>query len=156
MTLRNKVVVVTGGARGVGRYVATSFAREGCRLAISEIGAERMAQTAGELRELGAEVLTATVDVSNEAAVGAFMVQVFDQYGRLDVLVNNAGVVSHRHWGVHWPPVREMEWSFWRRIPVHEACAPVHAAVAAYSVSKSPYANSRIFLPRRSGRQVWN
>jgi 3-oxoacyl-[acyl-carrier protein] reductase len=116
MTLRNKVVVVTGAARGVGRYVATSFAREGWRLAIPEIDAERMASTAGELRDLGAEVLTVTLDVSNEAAVGAFMDHVFDHYGRLDVLVNNAGVVSHRHWGVHWPPVRDMEWSFWRTV----------------------------------------
>ena len=112
MTLRNKVVIVTGAARGVGRYVAASFAREGCRLAIPEIDAERMASTPGDLRELGAEVLTATVDVSDESAVSDFMDCVHAHYGRLDVLVNNAGVVSHRHWGVHWPPTREMEWSF--------------------------------------------
>ena len=116
MTLRNKVVIVTGAARGVGRYVAASFAREGCRLAIPEIDAERMASTAGDLRKLGAEVLTATVDVSDESAVSDFMDCVHAHYGRLDVLVNNAGVVSHRHWGVHWPPTREMEWSFWKKV----------------------------------------
>ena len=116
MTLRDRVVVITGGARGVGRYVASSFAREGCRLAIPEIDAERMASTAGELRAMGAEVLTATVDVTDETAVSAFMDQVYDRYGRLDVLVNNAGIVSHRHWGVHWPPAREMDWSFFKRV----------------------------------------
>jgi NAD(P)-dependent dehydrogenase (short-subunit alcohol dehydrogenase family) len=52
VTLR-KVVIVTGAARGVGRYVATSFAREGCRLAIPGIDAERMGSTAVGLRELG-------------------------------------------------------------------------------------------------------
>ncbi|MBV9323678.1 MAG: SDR family NAD(P)-dependent oxidoreductase [Chloroflexi bacterium] len=88
MTLRDRVVVVTGGARGVGRYVAGSFAREGCRLAIPEIDAERMASTAGELRGLGAEVLTAAVDVTDEPAVSAFR----------------------------------------RRLPVHQTCAPIHAA----------------------------
>jgi NAD(P)-dependent dehydrogenase (short-subunit alcohol dehydrogenase family) len=112
--VRGKVVVVTGAARGVGRYIAGTFAREGCRLAILEIDAERMASTTAELRDMGAEVLAATVDV--EPAVSAFMDRVRDQYGQLDVLVNNAAIVSHRHWGIHWPPVRDMEWDFWKRV----------------------------------------
>ena len=116
MSVRGKVVVVTGAARGVGRYVAGSFAREGCRLAIPEIDTERMAATAAEFRSMGAEVLTATVDVTDEPAVSAFMDRVHDQYGQLDVLVNNAAIVSHRHWGIHWPPVRDMEWGFWKRV----------------------------------------
>lgn len=116
MSVRGKVVVVTGAARGVGRYVAGSFAREGCRLAIPEIDTERMAATAAEFRSMGAEVLTATVDVTDELAVSAFMDRVRDHYGQLDVLVNNAAIVSHRHWGIHWPPVRDMEWSFWKRV----------------------------------------
>jgi meso-butanediol dehydrogenase/(S,S)-butanediol dehydrogenase/diacetyl reductase len=116
MSLRGKVVVITGAARGVGRYVAGTFAREGCRLAIPEIDAERMASTAAELRALGAEVLTARVDVTDEPAVSAFTDRVRDHYGQLDVLVNNAGIVSHRHWGIRWPPVRDMEWNFWKRV----------------------------------------
>jgi NAD(P)-dependent dehydrogenase (short-subunit alcohol dehydrogenase family) len=89
---------------------------QGCLLAIPEIDAERMASTAVDLRELGAEVLTATVDVSDESAVSDFIDHVHAQYGRLDVLVNNAGIVSHCHWGVHWPPTREMKWSFWKKV----------------------------------------
>jgi NAD(P)-dependent dehydrogenase (short-subunit alcohol dehydrogenase family) len=116
MSLRGKVVVITGAARGVGRYVAGSFAREGCRLAIPELDAERMAGTAAELRAMGAEILTATIDVTDEPAVSAFMQRVHDEYGQLDVLVNNAAIVSHRHWGIRWPPVRDMEWSFWKRV----------------------------------------
>jgi NAD(P)-dependent dehydrogenase (short-subunit alcohol dehydrogenase family) len=116
MSLHGKVVVVTGAARGVGRYIAGTFAREGCRLAIPEVDAERMASTAAELRDTGAEVLTATVDVTDESAVSAFIDRVHDQYGQLDVLVNNAAIVSHRHWGINWPPVRDMEWDFWKRV----------------------------------------
>ena len=116
MSLRGRVVVITGAARGVGRYVASTFAREGCRLAILEIDAERMTATADELSGMGAEVLTATVDVTDEPAVSAFMDRVRERYGHLDVLVNNAAIVSHRHWGTHWPPVRDMEWSFWKRV----------------------------------------
>ena len=60
MSLEGKVVVITGAARGVGRYVAGTFARAGCRLAIPEIDADRMASTAAELRDMGAELFTAT------------------------------------------------------------------------------------------------
>jgi NAD(P)-dependent dehydrogenase (short-subunit alcohol dehydrogenase family) len=116
MSLRGKVVVVTGAARGVGRYIAGTFARQGCRLAILEIDAERMAATTAELRDMGAEVLTAAADVTDEPAVSAFMDRVRDQYGQLDVLVNNAAIVSHRHWGIHWPTMRDMEWDFWKRV----------------------------------------
>src|SRR4051794_211528 len=136
MSLQGKVVVITGAARGVGRYVAGSFAREGCRLAIPEIDAERMTATAAELRAMGAEVLTATVDVTDEPAVSAFMDRVRDHYGQLDILVNNAAIVSHRHWGMDCPPVCDMEWGFLeardryerrRRLPVHQARAAAYA-----------------------------
>lgn len=130
-------MVITGAARGVGRYVAGMFAREGCRLAIPEIDAERMTLTAAELRGMGAELLTATVDVSDEASVGAFMDRVLDQYGQLDVLVNNAAIVSHRHWGIRWPPVRDMEWTFWKRV------IDTNLGVSSCTqFRKSPFANS--------------
>jgi len=116
MALRGQVAVVTGGARGVGRAIATSFAREGAKLGLVDLDAERLAKTAGELRDLGAEVLAVTADVSNEDDVRRLMRQVVDTYGRLDVQVNNAGIATHGAWVAPWPSIRDMDQSFWDRV----------------------------------------
>ncbi|MBV8083882.1 MAG: SDR family NAD(P)-dependent oxidoreductase [Chloroflexi bacterium] len=116
MSLTGKVVVVTGGARGIGKYVAGTFAREGARLAINDLDAGRLSETERELRDQGAELVTSNADVTDEATMRGFFSEVVERYGQLDVLVNNAGIVSHRHWGIRWAPVRHMEWSFFNRV----------------------------------------
>ncbi len=81
--LNGKVVIVTGGAAGIGRETARAFAAEGCRLAIWDIGD-------GEAPEGG---IFQTVDVSDSAAVDAAASEVAERLGGIDVLVNNAGIV---------------------------------------------------------------
>ena len=73
MSVRGKVVVVTGAARGVGRYVAGSFARAGCRLAIPEIDTERMAATAAEFRSIDLASALASISAATEAKVDHFV-----------------------------------------------------------------------------------
>lgn len=89
--LNGKVAIVTGASRGIGRSIALGLAAESCRLAICARGAERLEETAGELRALGAEVLATPVDATDGAALEAFVASAGERYGRIDVLINNVG-----------------------------------------------------------------
>jgi len=116
LSLQGQVVIVTGSARGIGRFVAGTFAREGARLALVDVDQARLEQTVAELRATGADVLTVNADVGNEDAVQRMMDQVAAHYGQIDVLVNNAGIATHFAWAPLWSPIRNMERSFWDRI----------------------------------------
>ena len=89
--LRDKVAIVTGASRGIGRAIAHGLAVEGCRLAICARGAERLEQTAGELTATGAEVLAVPVDATDPAALERFVNTVVERFGGVDILVNNVG-----------------------------------------------------------------
>lgn len=90
--LGGKRVVVTGASRGIGLAIATAFAREGARLAICARSADRLETVAESMRGLGARsVIAVPLDVSCTASVRAFVAQVADEWGGVDVLVNNAG-----------------------------------------------------------------
>jgi 3-oxoacyl-[acyl-carrier protein] reductase len=96
--LRDKVVIVTGASLGIGRETAFGFAAEGARLAITYLEHGEEADDVMErCRRLGAaEVFAAPLDLGDEAVIRAFVAQVVERYGRIDVLVNNAGVVTWR------------------------------------------------------------
>jgi len=89
MRFKDKIVMVTGGAAGIGRVTAEAFAREGAKLAICDVNPETGEAAA---KSLGAEASFEKVDVANETAVSAWTDQVVKRYGRIDVLVNNAGI----------------------------------------------------------------
>jgi NAD(P)-dependent dehydrogenase (short-subunit alcohol dehydrogenase family) len=86
-----KVVLVTGGSDGLGRAVAEAFAREGAKLVIAARGAQRLEAAAVSLRRLSQDVLAIPADVTRQEDVDAVVGQALAQFGRLDVLVNNAG-----------------------------------------------------------------
>ncbi|GAA0683409.1 SDR family oxidoreductase [Streptomyces malaysiensis subsp. malaysiensis] len=88
----HKVVLVTGASRGIGRAVALAFAREGATLVLAARSADRLAQVEGEARDLGSEVLSVPTDVTSRDAVAALVDAAMDRFGRIDVLVNNAGI----------------------------------------------------------------
>lgn len=90
--LAGKVAVITGAGRGIGRAVALAYAREGARLALCSRTAGELDSTAAELGRLGAEVLALPADVSQPDQVVIFVDNAVAKFGRLDVLVNNAGV----------------------------------------------------------------
>ena len=89
--LKGKVAIVTGASRGIGRSIALGLAAEGCRLGICARGAERLEQTADEVRAAGAEVLALPVDATDASALEQFVAAVGERYGRIDILVNNVG-----------------------------------------------------------------
>jgi NAD(P)-dependent dehydrogenase (short-subunit alcohol dehydrogenase family) len=87
---RNKVVVVTGAGRGIGKGIAQKAAQLGASVAALEINTDNLAATAGQLREMGAEVLPLCGDVSDSAFLRSCITQIADRFERLDGWVNNA------------------------------------------------------------------
>jgi NAD(P)-dependent dehydrogenase (short-subunit alcohol dehydrogenase family) len=108
------VVAITGAAKGIGRYAARMLAREGARLAVTDIQA--LDTAAAELQRLGAQVLAVNADVRDEAQVENAVAQIVDRFGRIDGLINNAGIVTHFSWSPRWPRIREMSKTFWDRV----------------------------------------
>jgi 3-oxoacyl-[acyl-carrier protein] reductase len=93
LQLGNKTVVVTGGARGIGKAIATAFADRGARLALLDVNADDLATTQAELAGRGAVVSTHVLNVAKEDDVIRAFDEVVATHGRLDVLVNNAGII---------------------------------------------------------------
>ena len=115
--LKGKSVIVTGGAKGIGRYTAKTFAAQGARVAIADIEEARLDQTLAELAELGGEAMAVPTDVRDEEQVRTLMADVAERFGGIDVLVNNAGIVPHFMWGTpRWPKVQDMDREFWVKV----------------------------------------
>ena len=91
-TLHDKVVVITGAGSGIGRALACRAASHGALLAISDWNPEGLAQTVELVKGLGAEVRSDVVDVSDRAVVAQWATDVVGQFGRVNLVVNNAGV----------------------------------------------------------------
>jgi NAD(P)-dependent dehydrogenase (short-subunit alcohol dehydrogenase family) len=92
--LRGKVVLITGGSRGLGLVMAREFAREGARIAICARSLEELERARADLSRSGARVLAVPCDVRERSQVNEMVNVVRDHYGRVDVLVNNAGVIQ--------------------------------------------------------------
>ena len=89
---KNKVVLVTGGASGLGRAIASAFAAAGAKVVIASRDAEKLAAAAAsELSQGGRDVVALPADVTRQPDVERLFGQIITQHGRLDVLVNNAG-----------------------------------------------------------------
>jgi len=93
MKLAGKVAVITGGARGIGHSTAVKFAAEGAKIAVCDINPELMQQTLGEIRSKGGEAEGYAVDVTDKQHIAAMVEGVMAQWGRIDCVVNNAGIV---------------------------------------------------------------
>lgn len=91
---RDKVAVITGGANGIGRAIADLLAAESCNLVIADIEAEHAEQAAAELRQQGVRAIGVRVDVAKLDSVRALADAAYNEFGQVNLLFNNAGVVS--------------------------------------------------------------
>jgi NAD(P)-dependent dehydrogenase (short-subunit alcohol dehydrogenase family) len=109
MKLEGKTALVTGASRGIGRAIALAFAREGARVAINYRANEEAAREAKALADAaGPTALLARADVTDRAQVEAMLEACFGEFGRLDILVNNASAEVHRRF---WE-LTEEDWDF--------------------------------------------
>src|SRR5687767_5385271 len=92
-----KVVIITGSAGGIGRYVAKTFAQENARVVVSDI--KPLDNVSKDLEALEADYLAVPADVTDENSVRNLVDTVMLRYGRIDVLDNNAAIVTHFQWG---------------------------------------------------------
>ena len=107
--LENRVAIVTGASSGIGKGIAQAFAAEGAKTVIVARRKEVLEEIAAALRAKGGEVLVAPADVTKEAEVAALFAKAKQAYGRVDIVVNNAGVAAGR-------PIDEMTLEYWNDV----------------------------------------
>jgi 3-hydroxybutyrate dehydrogenase len=107
--LRDQVAIVTGAASGIGREIAYLLARNGARVAIADLALPAARDTAAAFGAEGLVAMPVTMDVADEAAVEAGVAAVLERWGRVDILVSNAGIQI-----VH--PLHEFPFAEWKRM----------------------------------------
>ncbi|MFZ6017195.1 MAG: 3-oxoacyl-[acyl-carrier-protein] reductase [Nitrospirota bacterium] len=92
MDFNGQVSIITGGARGIGKAIAEGFARKGVNLAIADVNIDAAKETAAELAQYGVKTIALKLDVSNSSEVKKAFEEVLNEFGRIDILINNAGI----------------------------------------------------------------
>lgn len=110
MLLKDKVAIITGGAKGMGRGMAVKFAEEGCAVAIADIAVKEAEEAVAEIKKKGGSAIAIMCDVTSIKDVGATVEKVVEKYGKIDILVNNAGAIA-RH-----IPIEDMSEETWDRV----------------------------------------
>ena len=107
MLLANKVAIITGSAKGMGKGMAIKFAEEGCAVSIVDISMTEAADTLAEVQKKGGKGLTVECDITKENQVKATVEKVINEFGTVDIMINNAGAA-----GAHFP-IEDMPEDVW-------------------------------------------
>src|SRR5262249_41323003 len=109
MKLDGKVAIVTGAASGIGKAIAQRYAREGAKIVIADLNRDAAGTAAAEIKAAGGEARGIAMDVTKEADVNAGVAATIAAYGRVDILVSNAGIQI-----VH--PLEEFSYDEWKKM----------------------------------------
>ncbi len=109
MRFKNKVVLITGASRGIGKATAILFAKEGAKIAVNYFSSKNEAKkVVDKIKEIGSEAFAIKCDVSHENEVKAMINKTTEVFGKIDILVNNAGIVFDT-------PIFERKSEQWKR-----------------------------------------
>lgn len=117
---RNSVAVVTGAASGIGKGLVLALAKRGCNLVLADIDGIGLEQVQTEVCALGVTAMSVETDVAASAAVENLAIKAFERFGRVDLLINNAGVLSS---GASW----ELDLQEWKRVLDINLWSVIHA-----------------------------
>jgi NAD(P)-dependent dehydrogenase (short-subunit alcohol dehydrogenase family) len=110
MLLADRVAIITGGAKGMGRGIALKFAEEGCSVAIADISMKEANDTLAEVSKRGREGLSIQCDVTKSEQVRDTVDKVIKKFGKIDILVNNAGALPPT------PPIEDITEEEWDKV----------------------------------------
>lgn len=96
MMLKDKVVIVTGAGKGIGKGIALALAREGCSVVVSDINQEDCFKVVSEIEAIGSKAIAIKCDVSQKGETDNLIAEAIEKFGKLDILVNNAGVYPYK------------------------------------------------------------
>src|SRR2546423_3043533 len=145
--LDGKVALVTGANRGIGRGIARGLAREGAALVLTARGSESLEDATREMTALGSDCLAVPADVTDEARVEALFTQLMERFGRLDLLVNNAGAFDGG-------PLDELSTAAWDKVIAVNLRAPFLCTRAALRIMKQQQVGRIINLGSISAQRV--
>jgi len=145
--LDGKVALVTGANRGIGKAIARGLAREGAALITAARDGALLEEAATELREMGADVLPLPTDVTDEAQMEALFARGVERFGRLDVLVNNAGAFDGG-------PLDELTLEAWERVMAVNLRGPFLGTRAAMRIMKQQKGGRIINIASISAQRV--
>jgi 3-oxoacyl-[acyl-carrier protein] reductase len=112
MRLKEKVAIITGAGQGIGRAYAHRFAREGAHVVIADINEGTTNEVAQEVQNLGAKAVAVETDVSHLDSVLAMVERTIEEFGRVDVLINNASIFS----AIKMKPFEKIDLEEWNRL----------------------------------------
>ncbi|MBS4008568.1 MAG: glucose 1-dehydrogenase [Clostridium sp.] len=94
MRLKEKVAIITGGARGIGEFTAKRFSQEGAKVVVADVNDHDINRVVAEITEVGGQAIGLKVDVTNRVMVDAMVNTTVSFYGKIDILINNAGITA--------------------------------------------------------------
>jgi 3-oxoacyl-[acyl-carrier protein] reductase len=132
MRLKDKVAIVTGGGVGIGKAYAHGLAKEGAKVVVADIQDAEASKVAADIKQAGGEAVAVAVDVTSPEKTQAMAATTLEQYGRIDVLVNNAGLYS----ALKKKPFMEIDGDEWDRVMAVNVKGLWHCVKAVYPAMK--------------------